>query len=277
MTTAVTPALDADLEKEARLKALIAGYGTLAVAYSGGVDSSYLADIAHDVLSDRASLILADSPSIPRSEVNEAKALAESRAWNLRILYTDEFENDAYLANDGTRCYHCRSELFEKMQQYAERERIAVLAYGAITDDMLDPTRLGHRAAQEFSIVAPLVEAGLGKDEIRRLSGRRNLPTADKASFACLSSRFPVGTPVTREDVAKVEQAEEVLKALGFRQYRARHHGDVCRLELEPAEFSRVLEPSTRDRLVRGIRAAGYRHVALDLLGYRTGSAAGLG
>lgn len=265
---------DTLLAKEERLKAVLAAYDALAVAYSGGVDSAYLADVAHETLGDRATMIHADSPSVPRSEVREACELAEARGWNLAILHTEEFENEAYLANDGTRCYHCRGELFTHMGAYAEKHRVAVLAYGAIMDDLGDATRVGHKAAQEHKVVAPLQEAGLSKAEIRALSRRRNLPTWEKASFACLASRFPVGTRVTLEEVRKVEGAEEVLKALGFHQYRARHHGDLCRVEIGTDEFDKLLDSEVRAAVFHGVRAAGYKHVTLDLQGYTTGSAA---
>ncbi len=275
--TADTPTLEATaLEKEAHLKAIISGYPSLAVAFSGGVDSAYLSEIAHEVLGEGAQMIIADSPSIPRSELAEAVALAEVRGWGLRVINTREFDNEKYLANDGRRCYFCRSELFVRMRDYADTNEIAVLAYGAMADDQFDPTRLGHLAATEHQVVAPLQEADLGKDEIRFLSEGRNLPTATKASFACLASRFPTGTKVTLEDIQKVEDAEEVLKALGFHQYRARHHGDLCRIEVDQEDLARVLEPETRDTIVKGVLAAGYKHVAVDLGGYRTGNVAAM-
>lgn len=270
-----TASLDALLAKEVRLKELIAGYGSLAVAYSGGVDSTYLADVAHEVLGTGAVMVLADSPSIPRAEVADARGIAHDRQWNLQVIRTHEFEDENYLKNDGRRCYFCKSELFDKMREYALANHVSTLAYGAIADDLADTTRVGHLAAKEYAVVAPLQDAGLAKSEIRELSRRRNLPTAEKASFACLASRFPMGTRVTVEDIDKVEKAEEALRALGFRQYRARHHGDVCRIEVDAADLPRVLDPDTREKIVRGIRAAGYRFVTLDLAGYRTGSTAG--
>lgn len=262
------------LEKEERLKGLLTGYGAIAVAYSGGVDSTYLSDVAHETLDANARILLGDSPSIPRSEVAEATALAQERGWNFEVLFTDEFQNDDYLKNDGTRCYHCRTELFTKMRAFAERAGIPKLAYGEITDDLVDTTRLGAKAASEFSVVAPLVEANMTKAEIRVLSERRGLPTSDKPSFACLSSRFPVGTRVTVEDLQKVEKAEEALKKLGFRQYRARHHGDLCRIEVDPDDLPRLLDSDLRDAVVASVRGAGYRFVTIDLSGYRTGSTA---
>lgn len=260
--------------KEEALKSLFASYGSVAVAYSGGLDSTYLADVAHEVLGGNAHIIIADSPSIPRSELKEASELARSRGWNLHIMVTEEFKDEAYTMNDGKRCYYCRRGLFTKMTAYAKEHGVAVIAYGAVADDLADATRVGHLAAKEFTVAAPLQEVQLFKTEIRPLSARRNLPTADKASFACLASRIPTGTPVSAETLSQVERVEETLKRLGFRQYRARHHDDLCRIELDPADFPRALEPSVREEVVREALAAGYRFVALDLGGYRTGSMA---
>lgn len=261
--------------KEDALRARLADYGRLAIAYSGGVDSAYLAAVAHDVLGQGATVILADSPSIPRSEVADAEALARARGWNFVKIATNEFENEAYLKNDGKRCYFCKSELFTQMDQYAARHGIRVLAYGEITDDLKDPTRLGAQAAREHEVVAPLSATGLTKEEIRRLSKRMGLPTWNKASFACLSSRFPNGTRVNIEEMRKVEAAEEVLKSEGMRQFRARHHGDLVRIEIDPQDFSKLLDATVRERLLTALRGTGYRHVTLDLAGYRTGSTAG--
>lgn len=254
---------------------MLAEYGAIAVAYSGGVDSSYLAFVAHRALGDKAHIIIADSPSIPRSEMAEAVALAEKHGWNLRVIETAEFEQEGFQANDGRRCYFCKTELFTQMRGYANEHRIAHIAYGEIVDDAADPTRLGAVAAREQKVVAPLQAAGLTKDEIRALSRHHGLPTAEKASFACLASRFPKGTRVTAPEIAKVEQAEEVLRAEGFYQYRARHHGDTCRIEIDPADFGKLLDPEVRTRILEGVQAAGYRFVTLDLAGYRTGSTAG--
>lgn len=257
------------LEKEAELKRILSGYSSLAVAYSGGVDSAYLSDVAHEALGGQSHMVLADSPSLPRSEFREATELAENRGWALRVIETEEFQNPEYLANDGRRCYFCRSELFRRMRVYSDANGVENLAYGAMMDDAFDPTRLGALAAQEHEIVAPLQMAKLGKVEIRFLSTRRGLPTADKAAFACLSSRFPKGTEVTLEAIRQVEAAEECLKALGFYQYRCRHHGEICRIEIDMQDIEKFLDPEIRDRIVRTITEAGYKHVALDLAGYK--------
>lgn len=263
------------VNKEARLREMIAGYGTIAVAYSGGVDSSYLSFVAHQALGADAHIIIADSPSIPRSEMNEAVALAKKHGWNLHVIETTEFEQEGFQANDGRRCYFCKTELFTQMRGYANTHRIAHIAYGEIVDDAADPTRLGAIAAREQKVIAPLQASGLTKEDIRALSRHHGLPTAEKASFACLASRFPRGMRVTAPEIAKVEQAEEVLRAEGFYQYRARHHGDTCRIEIDPADFGKLLDPEARTRILEGVQAAGYRYVTLDLAGYRTGSTAG--
>lgn len=257
------------VQKEDALRDIIRGYESICVAYSGGVDSTYLAEIAHETLGEHAWMVLADSPSLPRSEFAEACEVAESRGWRFSVIHTDEFENEEYLKNDGRRCYFCRSALFRKMTEFSNDNDVSVLAYGAMMDDTFDPTRLGALAASEHQVVAPLQSAKLYKLEIRELSRARGLSTSDKAAFACLSSRFPKGTRVTLEDLKKVEAAEETLKACGFYQYRARHHGEICRIEIDMADVERFLDPEIRDRLVREITEAGYSHVALDLAGYK--------
>jgi len=262
------------LEKEEQLKSLIRGYGTLAVGYSGGVDSTYLADVAHEVLGAGAHMVIADSPSIPRGELEAASSIAEERGWNLAILATREFEKEEFLRNDSMRCYVCKSDFFEHLHAFAKEHGVAVLAYGENADDGQDLTRHGAKAAREQAVKAPLLEAALSKDDIRERSLARGLPTWNKPSFACLSSRFPSGTRLNPNEVLKVERAEQLLRKLGFHQYRARHHGDLCRIEVEVEDFERILRPETRQELVEGLRKVGYRHVTLDLAGYRTGSTA---
>ncbi len=258
-------------EKEQVLLEELKAYGSLAVAYSGGVDSSYLADCAHEVLGQNARMIIADSPSIPRAELQDAIDLAKERGWNLRIIQTNEHKNDAYLENRGDRCFHCKNELFAKMETIMSEFGEIVLAHGAIEDDKGD-VRPGTQAAANHCVVAPLQNAGLYKKEIRILSERRGLPTATKASFACLGSRFPTGTRIDLEAMTQVEKAEAILRARGYAQYRIRHHGDLCRIEVEPADFEKIM--SERTELVATIKKAGYKFVTLDLNGYSMGSSA---
>jgi uncharacterized protein len=235
------------------------------------VDSSYLADAAHEALGLKALMIIADSPSIPRRELQEAVALAGVRGWNLQVIQTKEHVHDAYLKNQGDRCFHCKNELFSRMEEKVSELGINVLAYGAIEDDKGD-IRPGTRAAANHRVVAPLQNAGLCKAEIRSLSKKRGLPTASKASFACLGSRFPTGTPIDLASMARIEKAEAVLRDRNYSQYRVRHHGDLCRIEVEPADLERIL--AERLEIIAAIKAVGYRFVTLDLNGYSTGSSA---
>ena len=262
------------VEKEAQLKKNLSAYTSLAIAYSGGVDSTYLASVAYDVLGSGAKLVLADSPSIPRREVREACLTAEQRHWPLEIIKTQEFTQEKYLQNDSARCYFCKSELFSVMSEYASKHDIKYLAYGAILDDLLDH-RPGAKAAQEFSVLAPLQEAGLTKDNIRKLSQQRDLPTWNKASMACLSSRFPRGQSIDIETMARIEQAEDFLYGLGFSQFRVRHHGELCRIEINEDEFFRLFENDLRSQMAMKLKSLGWRWVSMDLEAYRQGSTSG--
>jgi pyridinium-3,5-biscarboxylic acid mononucleotide sulfurtransferase len=257
--------------KEAALLAELKTCDSLAVAYSGGVDSSFLADAAHEALGARALMIIADSPSIPRVELQEAISLAEQRGWNLRVIQTTEHTKEAYLQNKGDRCFYCKNELFSRMEKEVAGLGIKVLAYGAIEDDKGD-IRPGTQAAANHRVVAPLQNAALSKAEIRELSKKRGLPTATKASFACLGSRFPTGTRIDLNSMLRVEKAEMVLRDRNYQQYRVRHHGDLCRIEVEPADFHRIV--TERSEIIAALKALGYRHITLDLNGYSTGSSA---
>ena len=258
-------------EKEQILLKELESYGSIAVAYSGGVDSTYLADCAHEVLGREAMMVIADSPSIPREELQAAVEMATSRNWNLRIIKTEEHLQKAYLENQGDRCFHCKNELFSKMETILSEFGDIVLAHGAIEDDKGD-VRPGTQAAANHCVVAPLQNAGLFKKDIRILSERRGLPTARKASFACLGSRFPTGTRIELEAMTQVEKAEAILRARGYAQYRIRHHGDLCRIEIDPIEFDRLM--NERTELVDAIKRTGYKFVTLDLTGYTMGSSA---
>ena len=263
------------VDKEQRLVRVIKDYGSMLLAYSGGVDSAYLAEVATQALAGKAQLLIADSPSVPRAELREALDLAKKRKWSVCTLKTRELDHEVYLRNGPHRCYHCRVELFSRMRACANELGLDVIAYGSNADDAKDPARVGALAAQEMGVKAPLEEAGLSKQEVRMLSRARNLPTADKASFACLASRVPTGTPITTKTLSKIEQVESALMGLGFHQYRARHHGDLCRIEVELDDFGRLLDEATRQHIMGVAREAGYKHVALDLAGYRTGSTSG--
>ena len=258
-------------EKEQALLEELKAYGALAVAYSGGVDSTYLADCAHEALGDHALMVIADSPSIPREELQEAIDMATARGWNLRVIQTSEHLKDEYLANEGDRCFHCKNELFSKMETILSEFDDIVLAHGAIEDDKGD-VRPGTQAAANHCVVAPLQNAGLYKKDIRILSERRGLPTARKASFACLGSRFPTGTRIDVESMTQIEKAEAILRARGYRQYRIRHHGDLCRIEIDPLDFDKLM--NERTEIVDAVRKTGYRFVTLDLSGYSMGSSA---
>ncbi len=258
-------------EKEQALLEELQSYGSLAVAYSGGVDSTYLADCAHEALGENAMMVIADSPSIPREELEGAIKMATDRGWNLRVIKTGEHLQEEYLENKGDRCFHCKNELFTKMETILSEFGDVVLAHGAIEDDR-DDIRPGAQAAINHCVVAPLQNAQLYKKEIRILSERRGLPTAEKASFACLGSRFPTGTRIEVEAMSQVEKAEAILRARGYRQYRVRHHGDLCRIEIDPTDFDKIM--GERTELVNVLKKTGYRFVTLDLSGYSMGSSA---
>ena len=269
-------------EKFERLRAVLAGYESCVVAYSGGVDSVFLAMVARQVLGDRALAAIADSPSLPRRELAEALELAARFGLPVRVVRTAEFSNPDYLANPNNRCYFCKHELFTELTPLARAEGYAVIAYGENASDVGDH-RPGAEAAAEFRVRAPLKEAGLTKADIRLLSAGLGLPTADKPQMACLSSRIPYGERVTPEKLQMLERAEYVLRDLGFHDVRVRHHElppvpqqpprCLARIELGAAELPRLLAEGTYTRVAEALRQLGYAHVTLDLQGYRRGSA----
>jgi len=266
-------------ERYAMLQETIRGYGSCVVAYSGGVDSVFLAQVAHEILGRRALAVIADSPSLPRRELNEAVAIAGAHGIPLRVVRTAEFDDPAYLANPVNRCYFCKQALFTQLVPVARAGGFAVLAYGENASDIGDH-RPGATAAAEFAVRAPLKECGLTKDDIRRLSSRLGLPTADKPQLACLSSRIPTGEPVTPEKLRQIEAAENCLRDRGFREVRVRHHelrnGALARIEVGSGEMPRLLEPEMAAAVAAELRSAGYTQVTVDLLGYRRGSTNGV-
>ncbi len=264
----ISPELGAKRDAlHARLKAT----ERLIVAFSGGVDSSYLAYAAHSALGDACLAVTAVSPSYPRSHRDMAEQIVRDFEIPHRFVETREMESAAYRANAPDRCFHCKSELFERLDGLCETLGYAAIAYGINTDDTGD-FRPGHKAAAEHGVLSPFLDVGLSKQEIRALSREAGLPSADLPASACLSSRLPYGTEVTRERLAQVEEGEERLRALGFRQVRLRHHGDLARVEIAPDELARALDPEVTAAIVAAIKPLGFRWVSLDLEGYRMGS-----
>ena len=262
-------------QKSDLLRETLAAAGSVLVAYSGGTDSAFLAYVAHQTLGDRMLAVIADSASLPRKELAAALAFTAQHAIPTHILQTNELDHPDYIRNDSQRCFHCKDELFTQMELARQKLGFAHLAYGMNLDDQSPGTakfRPGQKAAAQHNALAPLVTAQLTKAEIRTLAREANLSLADKPASACLSSRIEYGRPVTTENLAQVEQAEDALHALGFPQVRVRHHGDLARVEIDRNDLPRALTLDTLDRITAALRTLGFLYITLDTQGYRSGS-----
>ncbi len=256
-------------QKYQQLKTVLQEMGSVVIGYSGGVDSTFLAKVATDVLGDKALSVAAISPSYPKHEHDEAKQFAVDLGLNFDTVSTTEMDNPDYRKNAPDRCYHCKKELVVLLKNIARDRGFNVVALGANFDDLGD-YRPGQKAAKEEGIRNPMMDLEITKDDIRALSKQLNIPTWDKPSFACLSSRIPYGIEITPEKLSMVDKAEQIMREYNFGQFRVRHHNDVARIELLPEDMSKLLH--IREEIAQRLKGIGYAYIAMDLLGYRTGS-----
>lgn len=264
-------ALDSAQPKLRALEIRLAQLDRLMVAYSGGVDSAFLAATAHRVLGDRMLAVLADSPSLARRDLEQATAFAQSIGMPLEIVATEELDNPDYARNDANRCFHCKDELFTVMEGLRAKLGFTHIAYGMNTDDTRD-FRPGQRAAAEHAVVAPLAEAGMTKLDVRTLARAAGYPLWDRPAAPCLSSRVEYGRTVTREVLEQIEKGEDSLRQMGFREFRVRHHGELARVEIARNELPRALSTEMLDAMTAALKQAGFKYVTLDCTGFRSGS-----
>jgi uncharacterized protein len=258
-------------QKAQRLRQAIAGNGPLLVAYSGGIDSAFLAWTAHQVLGKQMVAVIADSASLARTHLEDALAFAHEQGIAVAVVETTELGNPAYVRNDSMRCFHCKDELFTVLERYRAAHGLDAIAYGVNADDEGD-FRPGQQAAREHLVLAPLLEAGLTKTEIRELARQAGLRVWDKPASACLSSRMEYGREVTPEALSVIERGEDALRGMGFRQFRVRHHGEMVRLEIAREELARALTPEMAAEFTAVFKGLGFKFVTLDLEGFRSGS-----
>ena len=261
--------------KRQLLEELLRATGRVLIAYSGGVDSAYLAWVAHQQLGSNMLALIADSPSLARTQLADAIAFAREQQIPLEVIPTSELDRPDYVRNDGQRCFHCKDELFAAMENLRAARGFDVIAYGVNQDDQGD-FRPGQQAAQQHNVAAPLLQAGLTKADIRALAREAGLRVCDKPASACLSSRIEYGREVTREALAVVEAGEDAIRALGFRQFRVRHHGDIVRIEIAREEMDKALSPAVAAQFAAIFKALGFKFVTLDLEGFRSGSMSAL-